>query len=471
MKKKKPNILYIFADQWRRQAMGFMKEDEVITPNMDKFAKESMVFDNAISCCPLCSPQRSTLMTGKYPINTGVFTNCKRGLDIRLKDEEICIGDVLKQEDYHTGYIGKWHLDEPELNHCKNPLSGADGWDAFTPPGERRHGFDFWYSYGAKDKHLSPHYWKNDCNKIHINKWSPEHETDIAIEYIKEKYDSEDPFALFISWNPPHSPYDAVPDKYKDIYKDKKINFRKNVITDNIICHTYEQWGSGLEKIEEATKDYYAAITGLDENFGRLLEVLNELKIADDTIIVLTADHGDLMGSHGMIAKHVWYEESIGVPFILRWNNHIPKGRESRIINSVDIMPTLLGLINIPIPNTVEGVDISPNIIGTGNVEVPSALIHAYPGRDVFLEAYREKGLNPLSKGWRGLRTQKYTYVVYKGYWPDDEIDVRYLYDLEKDPYQLSPIEIKDINNNELALKFEKELKKRLDALGDPFEF
>lgn len=470
MRKKKPNILYVFADQWRRQAVGFMNEDEVITPRIDEFAKDGLVFDNAISCCPLCSPQRATLLTGRYPIQTGVFTNCKTGESFRLQDDEICISDVLKKERYNTGYIGKWHLDEPEVNNCDNPESGARDWDAFTPPGVRRHGFDFWYSYGAADKHMSQHYWMDDPKKIETDKWSPEHETDIAIDFIKRNKDREDPFALFISWNPPHNPYDQVPDKYKKMYKDKEITLRKNVKIDNIICHTYEEWGSGKEKIEQTTKDYYAAISGLDENFGRLLDALEEYGIADDTIIVLTADHGDLMGSHGMIAKHVWYEESIGIPFLMRWGNQIKKGREKRIINSVDIMPTLLGLINVEIPETVEGIDVSPNLKETGNVEVPPAFIHAYPGRDVFLNAFREHNIDPLTKGWRGLRSEKYTYVVHKGYLPDEDIEERYLYDLEKDPYQLNPIKIINVNENELALKFEKQLKERLDQLGDPFE-
>ena len=471
MSKKKPNILYVFADQWRRQAVGFMNEDQVITPNIDKFAMDSLVFDNAISCCPLCSPQRGSLLTGKYPINHGVFTNCKTGETFRLRDDEICVSDVLKQENYHTGYIGKWHLDEPELNNSDHPESGAKGWDAFTPPGVRRHGFDFWHSYGAADKHLSQHYWEDTPEKIQTDKWSPEHETDVAIDFIKKNKDSDHPFALFMSWNPPHNPYDQVPQKYKDIYQDKTITFRPNVKAEDIICHTYEPWGSGEEKLVQTTKDYYAAVSGLDEHFGRLIDTLKEYGILDDTIIVLTADHGELMGSHGLIAKHVWYEESIGIPFIMRWGDKIKKGRENKIINSVDIMPTLLGLIDVPIPNTVDGVDVSPNLTGTGEVEVPSAFIHAYPGRDVFLDAFRKEGKDPLSKGWRGIRSENYTYVVHKGYWPGDDRDERYLYDLVNDPYQLNPVEITDATENELALKFEKELKERLDQLGDPFDF
>ena len=161
--KKKKNLLFIFADQWRRDAMGFANADPVKTPNMDSFARESVYCTDAVSTFPLCSPHRASLLTGKNPLHTGVFTNCKTGLAMGLKEEEYCIGDALKDCGYQTGYIGKWHLDEPDKNHSENPESGARNWDAFTPPGVRRHGFDFWYSYGAWDQHMTPHYWKEMC--------------------------------------------------------------------------------------------------------------------------------------------------------------------------------------------------------------------------------------------------------------------------------------------------------------------
>ena len=176
------NLLFVFADQWRGGAIGYSKEDPVKTPNMDKFCEESTYCDHTFSTFPVCSPHRASLMTGKYPLSSGFFTNCKKGLSLRLKDEEICVGQVLKKSGYETAYIGKWHLDEPEQNICEFPKSGARDWDAYTPPGVRRHGFDYWYSYGTYDMHLSPHYWHDSDEMIKVNKWSPEHETDKAIE-------------------------------------------------------------------------------------------------------------------------------------------------------------------------------------------------------------------------------------------------------------------------------------------------
>jgi arylsulfatase A-like enzyme len=468
MNNEKPNLIYIFADQWRRQAMGFSKEDPVITPNMDKFAEGSMVFNNAISCFPLCSPHRASLLTGKYPLSTGMFTNCKIGCDVRLKEEEICIGEVLKAGKYKTGYIGKWHLDLPELNLCDAPISGAKDWDAFTEQGPKRHGFDFWHSYGAWDEHLTPHYWEDTSKMIKINQWSVEHETDVAIDYIR-KNEKNKPFALFISWNPPHSPYDQVPEKYKKIYEDNEIKFRANVSVDPLTCHTGEVLEGGFEKVQENTKNYFAAVTGLDDNLGRILKELKAQGLHENTIVVLTSDHGEMMASHGLMTKHVWYEESIGVPFIISWPGKIKKGSTNALLNTPDIMPTLLSLLDLEVPSTVEGIDLSEVVKGECKSKMESAFICACPGRDVFLKAFEEKGRDPKEFGWRGVRTERYTYVAYKGYYPNDDNMERILYDNQSDPFQMNPVSIENIEENTIAKELEGELINWLVKLKDPF--
>ena len=164
-------------------------EDPVHTPHMDTFAKESLDCREAVSTFPLCSPHRASLLTGKYPFSLGMWTNCKIGLSevLMLRPQETCIGNVLKENGYHTGYIGKWHLDAAEQNFQQNPVSGARDWDAYTPPGERRQGFDYWLSYGACDNHLDPHYWADTPRQIKPGCWSPEFETDKALEYMEEQ--------------------------------------------------------------------------------------------------------------------------------------------------------------------------------------------------------------------------------------------------------------------------------------------
>ncbi|OCT15325.1 sulfatase [Paenibacillus pectinilyticus] len=466
----KPNVIYIFADQWRKQAVGFTGEDPVITPNIDKFAQESLVFNHALSCTPLCSPHRAALMTGKYPQSTGVYTNCKNGADVMLSPEEVCIGDALKAAGYQTGYIGKWHLDLPEQNGCPEPESGAREWDAFTPPGLKRHGFDFWYSYGAYDHHLKPHYWRDTPEMIQVDQWSLEHETDVALDFIRAKSNEQtEPFALFVSWNPPHSPFELVPERYKELYNGRELNLRPNVSSEQLAAHTGEPFESGDEALLRYTRDYFAAVSGMDEQFGRIWQEVQELGLAENTLLVLSSDHGELMGSHGLMAKHSWHEESIAIPCLMNWQGTIGPGSTDVLFNSVDIMPTLLGLAGVPVPSSVEGLDLSGTLLGTSHTENSSAFICAFPGRKDAIEQFASAGIDNRKYGWRGIRTKLYTYVVHKGYVPGAEVQ-RLFYEHEKDPYQLNPVVLKERPTTELLISLEAELQSWLDRTKDSFE-
>lgn len=458
------NLLFVFADQWRAGAMGYAKEDPVKTPNMDKFCKESTYCDHTFSTFPVCSPHRASLMTGKYPLSSGFFTNCKKGLSLRLKDEEICVGQMLKKSGYETAYIGKWHLDEPEQNICEFPKSGARDWDAYTPPGVRRHGFDYWYSYGTYDMHLSPHYWHDSDEMIKVNKWSPEHETDKAIEYLSKIRDKSKPFGMYISWNPPHSVYSEVPDEYLKLYDN--VELKENVIFENIHHHTGENAAMSEEELRLTTKQYYAAITSLDKQFGRLIDYLKENDLYEDTLIILSADHGDMMGSHGLMGKHVWYEESIKIPFVV----HLPGNKNKRCstcMGSQDMMPTVLGLLGCAIPDTVEGEDCSKFIKGDEDADRVS-FIMACPGRADFVEKFKKVGKNPAEYGWRGIRTRKYTYVMELGY---DVIcnPKRYLYDIQNDPQQKNTLDLDNEENKQLAKTMEEEVIKWMKHQNDGF--
>ncbi|ESL02551.1 arylsulfatase [Catonella morbi ATCC 51271] len=458
------NLLFVFADQWRAGAMGYANEDPVLTPLMDRFCSESTYCDHAFSTFPVCSPHRASLMTGKYPLSAGFFTNCKRGLPLRLGDDEICVGQVLKEAGYDTAYIGKWHLDEPEQNHCEEPKSGARDWDAYTPPGVRRHGFDYWYSYGTCDTHLSPHYWQDTDEMIKVKQWSPEHETDKAIEYLSEKRDKSKPFALYMSWNPPHSVYSEVPEEYLNLYD--KVELKSNVNLKDIHHHTGENAARTEEEMILTTKQYYAAVSGLDRQFGRLIDYLKENNLYDDTLIILSADHGDMMGSHGLMGKHVWYEESIRIPFVV----HMPGNDNKKCctcIGSQDMMPTVLGLLNCPIPDTVEGEDCSRFIKGEEDEDRVS-FICASPGRADFVEKFKKAGKNPAAYGWRGVRTKRYTFVLELGY---DVIckPKRYLYDILKDPEQKNLLDLEDEENKEIAKKLEAEVIGWMKRQNDSF--
>lgn len=439
--------------------MGCHHEDPVSTPYMDAFARESMDFSNAYSTFPLCSPHRASLMTGKYPYQAGMWTNCKIGLEekIMLKPQETCIGNVLKEHGYATGYIGKWHLDASEMNFLPNPPSGARDWDAYTPKGERRQGFDYWLSYGACDDHLNPHYWMDSETQICPGKWSAEYETDKAIEFIEERRGQNRPFALFLSYNPPHLPYELVPERYKETTRDLELSYRPNVPP--------EMRGGALEA---KTKLYFAAVHGINEQFGRILSYLRSRNLEENTLVALSADHGDMMGSQGRMGKNVWYRESIHIPFLIRQKGRIRPGVNSALFASPDHMPTLLGLLGLPVPETCEGYNHAESVLeGTGRGPEDMFLC-SYPGTKEMVAAFEKRGLTQKAYGWRGIKTKTHTYVICNGYWPGEE-QREWLYDDEKDPYQLSPEELPAGCRREDILGYRARLREYLEKINDPF--
>jgi arylsulfatase A-like enzyme len=433
MKKQSPNLLYVFPDEFRQQAMGFMGQDPVVTPNLDAFARESLVLTQAVSNCPICSPYRAMLFTGKYPINNGVVTNCYSETipyGIELKDTERCLTDVLHEAGYHQGYIGKFHLHLPKEEHIPytEGWRGEPGlgtfWDSYTPPGPGRHGVDFWYSYGCCDQHLTPHYWTGDApvdQRIDVHEWSVKHETDVAIDYIRNAdgtmRDPQKPFALFVAHNPPHMPFEQVPPEYLAPYADldtAELLNRPNLTGDQ----NHPAFGS--------VRNYFAAISGIDSQFGRLLTVLEEENLAEDTIVVFTSDHGEMMGSHGLMGKDVWYDESLLVPFMIRWPDKIVPGSEDLLFSTPDIMPTLLGLMgfNESVPAEVEGSDFARVFLGQ-LCDRPTSAFYFITGPQF-----------PDRPERRGVRTGRYTFVVIR----HAERDEYLLHDNLKDPYQLENI-------------------------------
>lgn len=455
----KTNLIYVFADQWRYHAMGRVHQDQAVTPNMDRFAGESLCFENAYSTFPLCTPHRGSLMTGKYPLSIGLWTNCKTGLEekLMLKPQETCIGNVLQEGGYETAYIGKWHLDAAEQNFTAHPLSGAREWDAYTPPGERRQGFQYWLSYGACDDHLNPHYWADSPKPICPGKWSAEYETDKALEYLKRQGREDKPFALFVSYNPPHLPYELVPERYYDRFRDLEINWRPNVPKEK-----------RTPQMETIARQYFSAIYGIDEQFGRILQYLRDNGLEENTLVALSADHGEMLGSHGLMSKNVWYEEAIHIPLLLRQKNRIKPGKSSVIFASPDHMPTLLDLLSLPVPDTCQGISHKAAALGEKEQSPEHMFLCSYPGMPESVSAFSRLGMNHKAHGWRGIKTPQYTYVITNGYMPEEK-QREYLYDDKRDPWQLCPRIIRRDCREPEILAFREQLRGYLTMLDDPF--
>jgi arylsulfatase A-like enzyme len=400
---RRPNIVFVFADQMRAEAMGCMGNKQVITPHLDKLASEGLLVTNGISATPVCTPYRAQLLTGRYGHTTGVIRN-----DIRLPNNEVVISELMKQKGYRTGYIGKWHL----AGNRSDPVDAKN-----------RRGWDFWAVRNCSHDHNTPQYWLNDSNEpISVPGWEPDVQTDLAVEFIKKN--KQTPFCLFLSFGPPHPPYKA-PAKYVELYKGRALRARPNASGGD----------AGLLA-------YYAMTTSLDSCMARICDTLDNAGICEDTIVVFTSDHGDMLGSHGQKNKQRPWEESINIPFILRYPRKVAKGqRRDWIVSSVDVMPTLLGLCDIPVPAKVQGVDYSGTFTGKSDAQRDAAFLFIV-----------NSGQGP-GTDWRGIRTKEWTYAYHvSGDWV--------MYDLENDPYQLKNL----VDDPKFADK-KKELHRHLESM------
>lgn len=410
-----PNIVFVFADQWRGQAVGYAGDGNAHTPRLDALAGECVCFNHAVSAQPVCSPYRGSLLTGQYPLTHGVFMN-----DVCLNPDANSMAKVLGAAGYDAAYIGKWHLD-------------GHGRSNYIPP-ERRQGFDYWRALECThDYNNSLYYAGDDPTPRRWEGYDAIAQTRDAQRYIRNRQ-RDKPFLLMLSWGPPHDPYHTAPEVYRERFSRDALSLRDNV----------PEAYSG--EARHMLAGYYAHMAALDDCVGDLLDTLDECGIADNTIFVFTSDHGDMLGSHGARNKQQPYAESIMVPFLLRYPDAF--GRERREFNTLfnvpDIMPTLLGLAGLPIPATVEGADYASALRAGESPEVESALILC-PAP--FGQWSRDRG----GREYRGVYTGAYTYAR--------DIDGAWLlFDNHADPYQMC---------NLAGEPDYTQVQKRLDALTD----
>lgn len=449
---KKPNFVFIMVDQWRGQAMGFLGIEPVITPNIDALAKESRVFTRTIANYPVCSPSRAMMMSGVLSFKNGVYDNANTvsaPYGVELTHKQICWSDLLKKQGYSNGYIGKWHLDspyEPYIPTYNN--QGRIKWNEWTPK-DNRHGFDYWYAYGTYDRHLRPMYWSTDAKRDdfhYVNQWGPEHEVDKAIEFI-DKQDKNKPFSVTVSMNPPHSEYDQVPAKYLAMYDSLPMERLENLVG-------VPPANTPMGKLyRNNIKRYFAAMTGVDEQIGRLMNKLKEENLLENTVILFVADHGNCLGKNYNAEKNSHHEESLRVPGIISWKGHIKPVMDDKTLFSVlDINPTILGLLGIKNEIKPDGTDFSPLLLNGKDMNVPAQF---------FMGRVRADDKN---SGFRGIRTHDYKLSYDK---IKDDVKV-YLFDVNADPY--------DQNNMaaarpDLVKKLSKELRAWLKKGNDPFTF
>ncbi|MCG3156577.1 MAG: hypothetical protein DKINENOH_03201 [bacterium] len=387
----KPNLVLLIADQLRQCSMRYAGNAQIITPNLDRLVLQSTRVMNCVSNLTLCTPYRAMLMTGRYSHTLGIFGN-----HAWLPAEELSLAEVLRAQGYACGFLGKWHL------------AGEEKFD-FIPPGPLRQGWDeFWAAYNYGDVHSAQNYLLGDDPQVRV---MPGHSadgfTDYALQFMAEHKDR--PFALVVAWAPPHNPYLDVPDMWKKLYTPAQIELRPN------FAHFVAEY-------QRRIAGYYALTSNLDWNVGRIMAGLDSLGLAENTILVFTSDHGDMLGSQGHEFKQRPWHESTHVPLIIRYPGVVQANRETDLLfNTPDFMPTLLGLAGIPIPATVDGADHSAFLRGETGEQPASAYLYnpqPFPNADQFI------------RPWEGVVTKRYTYALADtGHW--------LLYDNLTDPYQL----------------------------------
>jgi arylsulfatase A-like enzyme len=340
--------------------MGCYGNRYVRTPHFDRFAGQGMVLENAISPTPVCVPMRVANMTGLLGNRTGIVTNHVYPDHTKYKT----IAHVFKENSYVCGYIGKWHMGE--IN---------------TAPGDpRRFGFDdFWRVKKRGSGHFKWQMIRNKDDIIEEEGFSPRAMVRHARTFLQRNRNK--PFCLYLSWKPPHPPYISHPDN--DHYQG--VELPPNVFS-----------GKSSEFASHYLPQYYGLIEGIDDAFGVLMKELDRLGLTEKTIVVYTSDHGDMMGSHGLKFKRWPYDESIRIPFLIRWPGKIQAGRRLDMPFSViDFFPTLAGLSNISYPDNLSGKDFSDVFLGKSN---------AFQQDAVYLSMHYSYVPWP---GWRGVVSER----------------------------------------------------------------
>ena len=390
----RPNVLFVLSDQHRYCSMPGVDGCEVLAPNLVRLQRAGTSFVNCYSNYPVCAPARGMLLSGRWPSDTGVVNNLSE-----LEPSDSSLGAVFARGGYQTCFIGKWHL------HA-GPPETVDGNDRYIPPGPGRHGFERMGVWTETNRHWdSLCYEEANGTAVRTRGYNATLMTDEALEFLRDR-DTDRPFFLFLSLNPPHPPLDDAPEEYLRLYADRGLSMRENV--PEVLASGKQLVPAGAHRnhvtmtLQEQFGQYYAHISAVDAEVGRLVTALEEADALDNTLIVYSSDHGDMLGSHGLLRKGVFYKESAQVPLVLSWPGRIDAGQENgMLLGLIDIYPTLIGLCGLRAPEGAHGQDHSAGVLRGDRVGSRDVLHFSTGQRD---PAFRS--------GRRGLRTHRHLYVT-----------------------------------------------------------
>jgi arylsulfatase A-like enzyme len=396
------NILFIFADQMHRYALGCMGTPEIQTPNLDRLAAQGTLFRSAYSNCPICTAFRINLLTGLHSGTTRTIGN-----NFPIPEGCRTLPDALNDGGYRTSYVGKWHI-------------GATG--NVAVPHELRGGFTDFIGYQCYNGFRENVWFFDEQDEKHVYEG---HRTDVTTQIAVERLRglaTQDRFALFVSYQAPHYPVQPSA-AFEQMYAGVEITHRPNFRDVEPYtrtwsppspwppgdCPDYQRYGGDMD---EYMRRYYGMVSQVDAGVGRLLQCLEQLGLADTTAVVFTADHGDMQGSHGYTNKCGPLEESAGIPLIVR----VPGGAQGQVTDAV-----------------ISGVDFFPTCLDYGSLPAGPRL----PGRSFapLTRGEKQELTGPIFSefgDWKMVRRGACKLVV-----DADDLAPTELYDLGADPYEM----------------------------------
>ena len=430
---KTPNVIIIMTDDQGFGDLGINQNPNIITPNIDKFANKSIQFNNFF-VSPVCAPTRSSLMTGRYSLRTGVRDTYNGGAI--MSNNETTIAEILRKANYATGIFGKWHLGD---NYPFRPSEQGFDESLIHLAGGIGQVGDFTNYFKGDTSYFDPILWKNNKQNQYEG-YCSDIFAENAIEFIEKNKNNS--FFCYLSFNAPHTPL-QVPEKYYNMYKDlnPELGFSDDLSDFRM-----------NEKDKEDARKIYGMVTNIDDNVGKVINKLKELKIEEETIIIFMTDNGpqqirynsSMKGRKGTV-----YNGGIRVPFYIQYSE---KFKESKVINKmsahIDVLPTILELCNLNVPNDrkIDGQSLVP-------------FINSKSTNDRFLFSYwtrrfPEKYIN------MSIQNDNYKLVGNNDF--DSKIEEFELYDLVEDPNENNNIISQNI---ETARSFKKEMDNSIDDL------
>ncbi len=445
MPETRPNLLVVFCDQLRRDAIGAFGDPNIETPHLDQMVRTGVSFSNSCSTYPICVPFRFTLMTGEYAHSRFV-----PGIEWRMSPAERTLADEFNDAGYESIYLGKWHL---YGGHALLPGHSTRKANLTPVPRAHQGRWQKWLGFELRNGHFDTCYYEDDDPTPRpIETYQTDGLFDLAMDYIENRTDTYKPFSCIISVEPPHFPYEAPPE-LEAKWKDREMEVPPSFSAKD--CEERERF-LALRRI------YYAMVENLDQNVGRLRTWLEETGLDDNTIVVFFSDHGEMGGCHGLrtLLKQYPYEESIGIPLIICDPRH-PERADTRIpvpTCTEDLFPTLLGLCGLSPQNPLPGTDLAPLISGScDQLDRPGVL----------LEFVAETRANSTfhHETWRGFRSENYKYTVLGDVNGGEPWQ---FFDLQEDPFELNNL-VNDPAWREEIERHHRWMRERMVATVDSY--